>query len=254
MNTKTFVSAYLLVLLSSFSPVLWQQSQHVEAADSNKPISKNTTLKFNNLSDSQEVDLQDFMDQRMKTPQNCYDPGIICKENIEIKFIREWNPTPIEDLSADEFAKLVPPIKGTIGRNASPSEIAIAQQALNLRGLLLDLNGEPVKTLGNWKHLSEMARARLSYIKGKDLTDEEFTNEINQLIERMKDPNYLKNRPLPSQIDPQPGQVGYAKFNQEKDKAEKALNQTYTGPKTVTIPRKSLELDGSVKLYTKPGQ
>ncbi|MDF2379010.1 MAG: hypothetical protein P1V18_02180 [Candidatus Gracilibacteria bacterium] len=254
MNKKLILTSYILLATLTTSGLVFLAHSRVVAAEGNTPISKSTTLHFDNLSESQEVNLQDFMDQRMKTPSNCYNPGVICKEKIQINFVREWEPVLLENLSPDEFAKLVPPITETLGRNTDSSQVAIAQRVLTMRGLLLDLNGEPIMTLGNWRHLSEMARARLSYIKGKELTDDEFITEINGLIERMKEPGYISGNPLPSQIDPQAGQIGFDRFNEEREKAELALKQKYKGPNTVTIKRRSLELDGSVKLYTTPGR
>lgn len=255
MNSKLFLTSYILLATLTSSGLYFVYSNGiVEAASNTKPITKSTELNFDNLSDSKEIYLQEFMDRRMSTPTNCYDPGILCKEKIKIRFEREWEPIPLEELPPHEFAQLVPPVTDSLGRNSDPSQVAVAQRVLAMRGLLLDLNGEPVMTLGNWRHLSEMARARLSFIKGKDLTDQEFIDEINGLIERMKEPGYISSRPLPGQIDPGAGQVGFERFNQEKEKAEQAMNQKYKGPNTVTIKRKSLELDGSVKLYTKPGR
>lgn len=152
----------------------------------------------------------DFDNYNINPPKECLQKMSVCEETTDIHIItkKTWRVIRLDNISSKKldpvlFAKYYPNIKSkNIINDGSPlQDKLITQRILYDRGLL---NIEPTGKIG-W--LTEIAIMKLQHLKGIKEYDEKkgivyigpkTIKELNALKDRMKDPNYLKNNPLPN--------------------------------------------------------
>ncbi|MEA3304231.1 MAG: hypothetical protein U9Q15_00420 [Patescibacteria group bacterium] len=151
----------------------------------------------------------DFDDYNIDPPLECSQPNFACDEYSHIKIIttKTWNVKKTEkinssSLTTSDFAKYYPnlPDIQEINNLSDPDQKWIVQRILYERGLL------PVFPTGNIGYETEKAIIKLQHIKGFEEFDPkrgisyigpQTIKELNGLKDRMQDPEYIPNHPLP---------------------------------------------------------
>lgn len=152
----------------------------------------------------------DFSDYNIPAPEECNEPNIACHETakIQITTTKQWKiyrtkTIDSPDLTSHDFAKKYPNLNEnaeSIDNTSPPEQKWILQRMLYERGLL------PVFPTGNVGYETEKAIIKFQHIKGINEWDKrkgiveigpQTVKALNDLKERMKDPQYLEKRPLP---------------------------------------------------------
>lgn len=235
MKSQYFAASVLFTLLLSSMVLAMGLSYSAEAEEEGTVLKKENTVNmlFNEKNSEGSIDLAKMVEEQLSTPEECQSPDSLCLLNevtVKIIMTKEWLRYDIPTMTDYSFANTVPRIENDV-EHLTVEEVAILQEVLARRGLLINLDGSPVKERGYLGHLTRMAEIRLAQIKGLNPGDPQYLvqlrNEINNLLENMAhDESYVAKHPLPdlSSTIPQSGSPLKEEWDRQKYLAELAMN------------------------------
>jgi len=241
------ITLAVLVALFLFSLAIGHAQEDIYSKE--EIIQKESTYQIHLDSTDPETNMQkiNFDAANIEPPAQCKDPLMICDEEsvVNIHTVKTWKLRKVRQLndpllSPDEFAKKYPNLKDNvkeINDGSPPDQKFIAQRILYERGLLRRLptgkiGYETEQAVIKFQHLKGFAEydaaRQITYIGPRTI------KELNALKDRLQDPNYLKEKPLPEVGEKDLGEPHLSrmqKINQlvEKPEADDSKRSDFPG-------------------------
>lgn len=199
----------IVVPLSLIISLYFLGSVNLSAAPQFETETKTETIEleldWNDSKAAENVNLEDYI-SKLKKPDECGSPNIICEENLKVEmkisktfFITKLNPLDSPNLLPEDFSKYYPDIESCpIDKSTDPKNIMILQRILYERGMLDTL------PTGKYGVLTELAVHHFQQLKGLSQCSKEAAvidcatvEALNELKHKMSNSGYLSGTLVP---------------------------------------------------------